>query len=101
MLISKLPGTFIPSFVLAGFGPQYHVDCAALQRFAQPLRPGESTRELTLKIDVPVTPAERQRFMAQCPMGAVCQINLGNERRCLLCDRLAVALFGRVQIHAG
>jgi hypothetical protein len=36
-------------------GPLYVVDCDALRGFAQPLPPGTLSRELTLKIDVPVT----------------------------------------------
>jgi len=35
---------------------RYMVDCAALRQFARPLQPGETTREITLKVDVPVSP---------------------------------------------
>jgi hypothetical protein len=39
------------------FGPSHHLDCDALRQFVQPLHPGETTRETTLKIDVPVSQA--------------------------------------------
>ena len=40
-------------------GPLYRVDCDALRKFAQPLPAGVFSRELVLKIDVPVTPEQQ------------------------------------------
>jgi hypothetical protein len=53
-------------------GPAFRVDCAALRKFVQPLPPGESAREMTLKVDVPVIPSERKKF----PRGQVCQVDI-------------------------
>jgi len=56
------------------FGPLFRADCNALRQFVQPLRRGESTREMTLKIDVPVAPADRLR--EGNPLYHPCQVNL-------------------------
>ena len=57
-------------------GPAFRVDCAALRKFVQPLPPGESSREMTLKVDVPVSEAERKKF----PRGQVCSVDLARGR---------------------
>jgi hypothetical protein len=46
----------------------YHVDCDALHQFVQPLAPGESTRDMILKVNIPSTPEQ-----------LTCQINLDIE----------------------
>jgi hypothetical protein len=60
------------------FGPLFRVDCDALRQFVQPLRPGESTREATFKVDVPVAPADRLR--QGNPLYHPCQVNLAQGR---------------------
>ena len=57
-------------------GPAFRVDCAALRKFVQPLPPGESSREMTLKVDVPVSESERKKF----PRGQVCSVDLARGR---------------------
>lgn len=57
-------------------GPAFRVDCAALRKFVQPLSPGESSREMTLRVDVPVSPSERKKF----PRGQVCSVDLARGR---------------------
>ena len=51
-------------------GPLYRVNCDALRKFVQPLSAGESSREMVLKIDVPVSPEERKDFphIGGCPV---------------------------------
>ena len=57
-------------------GPAFRVDCDALRKFAQPLRPGESTREMTLRIDVPTTPHERTK---NGPYYNTCRVDLNRD----------------------
>jgi len=61
------------------FGPLFRLDCNALQQFTQPLHRGESTREITLKVDVPVSPSERKPPTPTTP--PVCQVDLLHGKR--------------------
>jgi hypothetical protein len=54
-------------------GPLFRVDCDALRQFVQPFKNGVS-REMVLKVDVPVSAAERQK--SHGPMSYACEVKL-------------------------
>lgn len=61
-------------------GPLYVVDCNALRRFAQPLPAGTFSRELTVKIDVPVTRDPTNPPPTNPYYRPPCQVNLAQGR---------------------